>query len=126
MELAYYRNEKENVENKLEFSISDIEEAKEVIREALERGEYPIISVPVQYVDAVKKGIKPHSTWIGEKIIAGTILREPYSPSNEERVFFRIKTTPDKVLPRFTGPDKKFYGVVVFKGPIEPDQIEPV
>lgn len=103
--------------------IEDIEEARDAIREAIEKGELPVITVPKKYADSVKNGISPHSTWIGEKIVAGTLLREPYFPDGEERAVFKIKVPHKQLEPRFTGPDKHFHGVVIFRGPISSEDI---
>ena len=107
-----------------DIDIDSVEEASDFIRESIEAGIFPIISVPDQYVDAARKGIKPHTTWIGERIIAGTIGRDPYLPSTEQRHLFKIHVSADAIEPRFTGNDKHFHGVVVFRGPILPTALE--
>lgn len=119
-EPAYNRPESEPID------IDDIESAREFIREQMEiNGTLPTITVPVEYADSARKGIIPHTTWIYDAIIAGMLGREPYLPENDSpRVTFRIKAKPDDVAPRFTGPDKHFHGVVIFKKPISPDLLE--
>lgn len=105
--------------------IEDIEDAKEEIAKSLERGEFPIVTVPSQYLDALCKGLQPHSSWIEEEqIIAGTINRLPYMPKNEPRVAVRVKTPLENIEPRLTGHDRHWHGVIVFRGPISPDEIE--
>ncbi|MBI4692271.1 MAG: hypothetical protein HY773_02440 [Candidatus Terrybacteria bacterium] len=106
------------------IDIEDVEEAKNFIRKAIEQGELPIITVPLKYAEVARKGIASFATWIGESITAGTISREPYIPKGEERVIFKITVLPEQVEPRFTGPDKHFHGVVVFRGPISPESLE--
>jgi hypothetical protein len=108
------------------IDIEDLKEAEEFIKNALEKGEFPIITVSEKYAEVAKNGIKKHTTWAGEKIIAGTISRSPYLPEKEKRRIFRIKTAADQLIPRFTGQDKHFHGVVVFKGPIDSDLIEEI
>jgi hypothetical protein len=110
------------------IDIADPEEARYFIRERMERdGELPTISVPQKYVEAARQGIMPHTTWIYDAIIAGTLGREPYSPEGpegESRALFRVKVPPEMVVPRFTGPDSHFHGVVIFKGEIPPEYLE--
>jgi len=106
------------------IDIEDVEEARTFIREAIEQGESPIITVPLKYAEVAKNGIASFATWIGESIIAGTISREPYIPRGEKRVIFKITVPPNQVEPRFTGPDKHFHGVVAFRGPIPPEFLE--
>jgi len=108
----------------LRNGIEDFEEAVELIKDAINSGCAPVISVPFRYVEAAKKGIQKNSTWIGEKIIAGTIVRDPYLPMGEKRKILKVEVGPDYIEPRFTGPDKKFHGVVVFSGPISPETIK--
>jgi hypothetical protein len=107
-----------------ELDISDPKEARDSIRECIERGEFPILTVPKQYADVIKTGLVAHATWIGEPLLAGTLIRKPYLPEGEERVVLRIKIDPKRIQPRFTGPDKHYHGVVVFNGPIKPEEIE--
>ena len=110
------------------ISIKDPEEAREYIGQLLERGESPIVTVPKQFEQELQNGLKPHSSWlVNERIIAGTIGREPYLPSGEkeERIMVRIRgDIAHQVVPRFTGPDKKFHGVVAFLGSIPKESIE--
>lgn len=109
------------------IDIADPEEARRFIRERMEReGEMPTVTVPVEFVEEARKGIKPHTTWIYDALIAGMLGRKPYVPDESSRVTFRIKAAPDNVVPRFTGPDNHFHGVVVFRGPIDPDLLEEV
>lgn len=108
------------------IDIAEFEDAQEFIKNAIEKGYFPIISVPEQYANAAKNGIKPHATWIGEEIVAGTIMRSPYLPQKEKRRLFKIKTNPEQIKPRFTGDNKHFHGVVIFDGPITTDMIEEI
>ncbi len=108
------------------IDVEDFEEAREIIADAIKRGELPIVSVPEEYKEVAHIGIEPNTTWVGEKIIAGTILRPPYVPKGESRSFFKIHVPPKQVEPRFTGPDGHFHGVVAFRGPISSDDMEEV
>ena len=100
---------------KRQIDIEDSGDAQEFIRDAIEAGTFPIISVPKQYADAARKGLKAHTTWIGEKYLVGTIGRDPYLPDGEERCLFRIMIRPEQVAPRFTSADHHFHGVVIFR-----------
>ena len=113
------------VEREPGIDIEDLEEARSFIREKIENGEDPVVTVPVRYAEDARKGIRPHTTWIFDGIIAGTLGREPYSFGNEERITFRVRLPPEQVEPRFTGPKKHFHGVVVFRGPIAPEYLQP-
>ena len=107
-------------------SYFDLESAQEYIDAQFETGVRPVVSVPVEYAEAAKNGLKPHSTWIpGLEVIVGTFGVEPYMPKGDERVLPKINIgNARQIKPRFTGPTKEFQGVVVFDGPIPPDQIE--
>lgn len=105
-------------------NIADIEEAKEFIAEQWEKGVRPQVSVPVQYEEMLKSGLKPHSTWIpGLEVIAATFGRDPYMPSEEKRIILDIDIPPTQIKPRLTGPDKAFHGVVIIEGPIPPERM---
>lgn len=109
------------------IDIEDPETAREFIRQRMEKdGDLPTVTVPMEYAEEARKGIVPHTTWIYDALIAGTLGKKPYMPDNSPRALFRIKAKPEDVMPRFTGPDKHFHGVVVFKKPIAPDLLEEV
>jgi len=107
-------------------TIDEIEEAEEFIQNIIESGFCPVVTVPKQYEEELKKGLAPQTTWIpGVEVIAGTIARRPYLPKGEERIIVRIEGIPHKhVVPRFTGEDHKFHGIVVLKGPIAPESMK--
>ncbi len=117
-------SENENKEAFGDISIEDISEAEKFIREAFEKGERPVVTVPREYADALANGLRPHATWIPWfQMIVGTLGRTPYHL--EGRIVVRITNiSTDRIRPRFTGPDKKFHGVVAIDGPIAPDAIE--
>ena len=103
----------------------EIERARDVVRNLIEQGEKPLVTVPRQYVPMLKNGIRESSSWIGGNIIAGTIGRAPYMPPGEDRVMLRVAVkSADQLEPRMTGPDQSFHGVIVFHGPINSEQIE--
>ena len=109
------------------IDIEDPEEARDFIRQRIEEyNELPTVSVPVKYADMARKGIKPHTTWIFDAVIAGMIGRDPYQGGETERVIFRIKAPLDVIIPRFTGADRHFHGVVLFKNEIPPEYLEEI
>jgi hypothetical protein len=109
------------------IDIEDLETAREFIRECMEiKGDLPLVTVPIEYAEEARNGIKPHTTWIYDALIAGMLGRKPYMPGDVPRAVFRVKTKPEDVAPRFTGPDKHFHGVVIFKKPIPPDLLEEI
>ena len=117
-----------SIESSQEFEpidIGDPEEAREFIKRRMEEEhELPVITVPMEHLEAARQGIKPRTTWIYDAIIAGTLGRKPYEMEGSDRVAFAIHVSSDQVEPRFTGPDKHFHGIVVFKGPITPELLE--
>ena len=118
-------NAVEVVEEKID--IEDPEEARDFIRERVEKeGVWPIVTVPIEYAEAARQGIKPHTTWIFDAVIAGTLGRDPYNPGQSERLVFRVKVPLGDIMPRFTGPDKHFHGIVLFRKPIPPTMLEEV
>lgn len=108
------------------IEIEDIDEAREFIEELFEKGERPIVTVKEKWVDLLRAGLRPHSSWIdGFDEVVGTYGRDPYLPEGEKRVRVRVNGIDIKQIePRFTGKDKKFHGVVILKGPIQPEHIE--
>jgi len=105
--------------------ITDPEDAREYIHELLEKGERPIVSVPQEYADALAKGLVAHATWIPDfSAVVGTLGRNPYTPTGEERVLLKIEIDNERQLePRFTGPSHSYQGVVMFRGPIPAEKI---
>jgi len=103
-----------------------IADAEEQIAEMLENGILPVVTVKQKWIETLKKGLEKHSSWIpGFDEIVGTIGIDPYIPEGEERVVVRVNVdSPERVHPRYTGPDKSFHGVVVLDGPIPPENIE--
>jgi hypothetical protein len=101
----------------------DYDEAQEIVYDLLAKGYKPTVTVPKEYIDALKNGLKAHSTWIpGLEVIAGTLGREPYKA--EDRVVVEVDSIdPRLVKPRFTGPDNAFHGVVTLEGPISPENL---
>jgi len=87
--------------------------------EIMRTQEDPIISVDQRFLDEILTvgGIQAKETWIKEKLIVGTLGREPYLPEGQKRFLVKIKNPNVKILPRYTGPDSKFHGVVIFGQP---------
>jgi len=111
-----------------EIDIEDPEDARDFIREAMEKGQRPTVTVPVEYAEIARKGLKARSTWIDNlEIIAGTLGKEPYNFGKKERVVFQIDIEdPEQIEPRFTGPDAHFHGVLVLRGPIGPERLKEI
>lgn len=108
-----------------EIDIETIDEAIEFIEHALENGFRPIVTVPAEFEDEIKAGLRPHTTWIeGLNIIAGKLVAKPYLPENEDRIIVRVKDIdPRHIHPRMTK-DNHFRGVVVLDGPIPAESLE--
>lgn len=105
----------------------EVEEARDKIRQLLEAGELPYISVPEKYVEIVKKeGIHMSPSWTGHRLIVGTIGRQPYKLDDPDRRYFEVLALAEDLEPRFTGEDKTFRGVVGFKNEILPENIHEV
>lgn len=116
--------EKYKMEGNEALPIESLEEANAWIRMIFNNGERPIVTVPREYLDDLKKeGLTERPTWIpGFNIIAGTLGRNPYR--EEGRIKVRvIGIGIDQIEPRFTV-DNKFNGVVRIKGPISPNSLE--
>jgi hypothetical protein len=104
-----------------------VAEAEEAIDECFERGMFPIVTVPLRYIESLQKGLEAHATWIPDlNVIAGTIGKEPYAPGGESEPRAIVEVRHIKrsaVHPRLTGPDQNFHGVVILDGPIPPDSL---
>lgn len=106
------------------FEIVDHKEALRFIEEQYEKGIRPTVTVPRQYAEYLKQGLKPYTTWIGIPLIAATFACSPYIPKGEDRVIVNVDKIPlEKIKPRYTGPHKAFSGVVVLEPPIPPEAI---
>ena len=102
-----------------------VHEAQRLLEEMFERGVRPIVTVPFEYEDNLRKGLRAHSTWIpGLDVIAGMMGKEPYLPAKENRIVVKVNAPIESIHPRLTGPDRSFNGVVTITGPISPDNIE--
>jgi hypothetical protein len=123
MNMENINNQKSGESLKPPFEIKEGKEAKAFIENLYAQGDRPIVTVPKQYIDSLKQGLRPYATWIGLPLIAATFGREPYVPNGEERVLVQVEIPVDKIKPRFTGPNKTFSGVVVLEPPIPPDAI---
>lgn len=105
--------------------VIDIEDAPEFLSSEIERGNFPIISIPIEYSDVAKKGLEPHTSWVGQARIRAR-LGKPYLPEGQERRCFRIKKNSKSFRPERTGPDNNFHGVVSVLGPIRPNDLEEI
>lgn len=117
-------NEKLPEKIKPPFEIKEHKDALEFIKNKYETGERPIVTVPRQYVEFLKQGLKPYTTWVGIPLIAATFGTGPYIPKGEDRVVVKVEQIPiERIKPRYTGPNKAFSGVVVLEPPIPADAI---
>src|SRR5262249_46639776 len=93
----------------------DVDDAHGVI-ETLRRSEDPVITVPIEFLNSVATdGILARPTWTGDKIIAGTIGLPPYKGTGDQQRFIvRVINKDVGLMPRPTGPDQQFHGVVMF------------
>jgi hypothetical protein len=112
-----------------EMSLAEkVAEAEDRIDEMFETGKRPIVTVPRKYIEALRKGLCAHATWIPDlSVIAGTLGRGPYISGNEDepRIVVEILKIPrEHIHPRLTGPNKDFNGVVILDGPIPPESLK--
>ncbi|MCI5051244.1 MAG: hypothetical protein MRY57_02965 [Candidatus Pacebacteria bacterium] len=104
------------------FEIFERAEALNFIKEKYESGERPIVTVPRKYVEYLKQGLKPYTTWTGLPLIAATFGREPYN--SEDRIQVEVTGIPlEQIMPRKTGENDAFCGVVILNPPIPPESI---
>jgi len=91
----------------------ELDEARDII-EALRQKETPTITVPMEYLEKVLAGgrIEANPTWIGHKLLIGTLGREPLLDGR--RFTVRVINPAIEVIPRATGSDNLFHGVVGF------------
>ncbi len=97
----------------------DKETACELVKQLLEHGIFPVISIPQEHAgEKLASGIKARKTWIpGLEVNVGTIGIPPYLPPEQSRVLFEVRVAdPDGLEPRLTGDLKTFQGVVAFRG----------
>lgn len=111
------------------INIEDAEEAVEFINGCLERGMWPVLTMPVEFYEKnIRDGIPSiqkydYKTQKGYSVIAATIGREPFLPPDEQRVICKIDPRNLKITPRMTGKDAKFHGVVAIHGSIPKENI---
>lgn len=115
----------EEKQEMLEINIEDPEEAREFIRNHIEKGDLPIVSVEEKYAEFAKKGLRPYSNWQGLFVIRGTIGRSPMAPAEQKRIFFRVNVRPEQLEPVFTI-GKRFHGTIQIDGPVPPDALEEI
>jgi hypothetical protein len=113
----------------VENSITD---AYEQIELFINRGDFPIITVPARSIqDLIENGIsvdRKNKTYDNQKLIAGTIGRDPLSKA-DRFVCKIVNVKPNDIIPRSTGSssspfDFNFNGVIIFKHSIAPKNIE--
>jgi len=107
----------------IQFENDTIEGAREIIDKLIADGVKPIITVPREKIDTIlEKGLHEKRSWVGPWMLVGTIGKKPYQ-IEKNRVALIIDCEEKHLTPRFTGPDKKFHGVVGFVGYIPPEKI---
>lgn len=108
----------ENKQRTEDEIMASLEEAQEYIDELVDNEIYPMVSIPNQYIDRVKKvqkGIMSKETDIpGVALVAGTLGILPFDP-DADRTLFRIKCKQGDLKPRATGKQRNYNGVVVWK-----------
>ncbi len=107
---------KEEVFKEIQKGVEDVTDAREIINELIELGEKPIVTVPIKYWHEIqsKKLMEAKDTWIpGFKGIVGTLGRPAYK-LDKDRIALQVDSSDFLPEPRFTGKDRKFYGVVYF------------
>jgi hypothetical protein len=96
-----------------------IKKSSEFIEKLIKNEIYPIITVPEEKWEEIKKEqgplTKKNDSWIpGFKKIVGVVGIEPYEGDGKKRVLLQIECESKEISPRITGPKKNFNGVVIF------------
>ena len=109
-------------ELKPSFEIKERSESMEYIKRKYEEGVRPVVTVPRKYIEHLKQGLKPYTTWIGIPLIAATFGIDPYVDG--DRIHVEVVGIPlEQIMPRKTGKNDAFCGVVILNPPIPPDAI---
>lgn len=108
-----------------QIDIEDMDEAMRFMTEHIAGGNFPIISVPVEYAEHALKGLEPQTSFVEQARIRAKI-GEPFLPEGQVRRCFRIKKNPPTFRPERTGPDRHFHGVVTVIGPVRGEELEEV
>ena len=101
-----------------------IEEAYDQIYESYDRGDHPIITMDTDKISHNKEGIKADNiqgTYDGQSKIVGTIGIKPFKA--DQRVVCEVNVKPSELVPRLTGKDMNYNGVVFFPNYIPPEKI---
>ncbi|MBI5401643.1 hypothetical protein HZB05_02330 [Candidatus Wolfebacteria bacterium] len=107
----------EIIEQKERLNIADPEEAREFIKNQLEKGELPVVTIPQKFIEYLKNGLRAYTDWTGHKILAATLGREYYSPKGEERVAVKIKgLTIDQIYLVSLAPIRRIMALLLLKG----------
>lgn len=106
----------------------EIAEVKEAVAELLSLGIYPKVTVDRAHLNEIlQEGLRERETSYqkGVNLIVGTLGTEPFLPEGQDRVVLELHVDPKKVTPRFTGPSKRFDGVVAIDmRSVPPEMIE--
>ena len=109
----------ESIPNDLQQAMDDgvpMEDARELVDDLREL-EDPVISIPMKHLTTIRaKGrVEAKETWIGHQLLIGTLGRPAaVFDSTEPRFLARVINRDVRAIPRATGPDGTFHGVVGF------------
>ncbi|HEY9868371.1 MAG TPA: EDR1-related protein, partial [Candidatus Obscuribacterales bacterium] len=81
----------------------------------LRTAEDPVISVPMEHLHTVlsEGGISARPTWTGHRLLVGTLGRDA-ATFGQQRFLVRVINRQIEAMPRATGPEGLFHGVVGF------------
>jgi hypothetical protein len=115
----------------LKFDITDDpEEAREIVSDLLAKGEKPLLTAALKYLDTIQTngiGLTAQKDVLskagGYSITAARLGADPYLTDDEERLLMEINPEGLKIVPRFTG-DGSFSGTIAIENHIPPEKIE--
>jgi hypothetical protein len=92
----------------------ELDDARNAVRR-LRSIEDPVISIPIEHLHTVlsEGGIRARQTWTGHRLLIGTLGREA-ATFGQDRFLVRVINRQIEAIPRATGPDGLFHGVVGF------------
>ncbi len=101
-----------------------IEEAYDQIFQSFDKGELPIVTIDPAKFQNCLNGIRTtnrENTYDKQNKIVGTLGIKPFKA--EERIVCQINLAPSEVIPRLTGRNAAYNGVVVLPSNIPPKNI---
>lgn len=92
----------------------EMDEASDIVRQ-LRTAEDPVISVPMEHLHSVlsEGGISARPTWTGHRLLVGTLGRDA-ATFGQQRFLVRVINRQIQAMPRATGPNGLFHGVIGF------------